>query len=607
MTKPDSLPTHPPRLSHPPKPRLALSVGVTGHRPNRLPASGVHRISAEVADVLRQIQVAIADVQKRHAAVWSTDDPRLSVVSSLAEGADRIVAEAGLAAGFELEAPLPFAAETYAEDFADAASRQAFSALLTRAARVVELPGQRAAADQAYERAGLAMLDHAALLIAIWDGGPAAGRGGTPDMLEAAARRGIPVVVIAAADDTTPPTIRWRDLDRHPRTDLSFHDLPPQPIGQLGRVIEQLTAPPVHGDEVAHLADYLREGRRHIQFRQAWLWLQAMAFMRRPRWRDFYATSPETAADDEAAAHAGAPPDLTAAYGWADALANYYAQIFRSAVVVNFLCAALAVFVVALSILVGKSFGVKSIGKPVFVGIEILLLLWVVLNTIQGRRRAWHRRWLEAREVAERLRVALPMHGLAARPTVQQGRIGIWTAWYERALLRAAGLPVLRPADDHGIRARTALHSMLDGQCRYHGSTHKRMHQLEHRLETFGELLFVLTLIVATVYMAVELSVGPIRDSWQFLVTALTAGLPVLATAAYGIRVIGDFEGSARRSKRMAADITALIAAMEADDAAGTDGLAAAQERARQAADIMLGDVASWRVAAEGRTLAIPG
>ncbi|MFD2715076.1 hypothetical protein ACFTIK_17155 [Tistrella mobilis] len=57
----------------------------------------------------------------------------------------------------------------------------------------------------------------------------------------------------------------------------------------------------------------------------------------------------------------------------------------------------------------------------------------------------------------------------------------------------------------------------------------------------------------------------------------------------------------------MAADIAALIAAMEADDAAGTDGLAAAQERARQAADIMLGDVASWRVAAEGRTLAIPG
>ncbi|WP_372056767.1 hypothetical protein P7L74_13995 [Tistrella mobilis] len=46
---------------------------------------------------------------------------------------------------------------------------------------------------------------------------------------------------------------------------------------------------------------------------------------------------------------------------------------------------------------------------------------------------------------------------------------------------------------------------------------------------------------------------------------------------------------------------------MEADDAASAGDLAAAQERARRAADIMLGDVASWRIAAEGRTLAIPG
>lgn len=607
MTKPDALPAHPARLIHPPKPRLALSIGITGHRLNRLPASAIPRIAAEVADVLRQIQATITRMHARDGGVWSADAPRLSVVSSLAEGADRIVAEAGLAAGFELEAPLPFPKEIYEEDFADAASREEFGSLLARAARVVELPGQRTAAEQAYERAGLVMLDHVALLIAVWDGGPAAGRGGTPDMLEAAARRGIPVVVISAADAAAPPTIRWRDLDQHPRPDLSFYDLPAQPVRRLDELVGRLIAPPVNGDEAAHLAAYLRERRRRVQFRQAWLWLQAVAFIRRPRWRDFRATSPEAAAEDEAAAHAGAPPELTAAYGWADALANYYAQVFRSAFVVNFLCAALAVFAVALSILVSKSFGIKAIGKPVFVGAEILLLLWVMLNTIQGRRRAWHRRWLEAREVAERLRVALPMHGLAARPVIQQGPIGIWTAWYERALLRAAGLTVLRGTDDRGITARTALLRMLDGQRSYHNSTHARLHKLEHRLEAFGEVLFVLTLIAAVIYMAVELSCGPIRESWQFLVTALTAGLPVLATAAYGIRVIGDFEGSARRSKRMAAEITALIAAMEADDAAGAGDLAAAQERARRAADIMLGDVASWRIAAEGRTLAIPG
>ena len=41
-------------------------------------------------------------------------------------------------------------------------------------------------------------------------------------------------------------------------------------------------------------------------------------------------------------------------------------------------------------------------------------------------------------------------------------------------------------------------------------------------------------------------------DELKYAVTALTAGLPVLATASYGIRVIADFEGMAKRSERMA-------------------------------------------------------
>ncbi|WP_372396406.1 hypothetical protein ABMY26_11485 [Azospirillum sp. HJ39] len=86
--------------------------------------------------------------------------------------------------------------------------------------------------------------------------------------------------------------------------------------------------------------------------------------------------------------------------------------------------------------------------------------------------------------------------------------------------------------------------------------------------------------------------------------TALTAGLPVLATASYGIRVIADFEGNAHRSGRMAQQLATLIAAIRSDDATNPW---AARDRARQAAEIMLGDVANWRLTAEGRGLAIPG
>jgi hypothetical protein len=84
---------------------------------------------------------------------------------------------------------------------------------------------------------------------------------------------------------------------------------------------------------------------------------------------------------------------------------------------------------------------------------------------------------------------------------------------------------------------------------------------------------------------------------------AATAGLPALATATYGIRVIGDFEGIARRSQRTHAVLSRLIASIERDPL----DLELLRARARAAADAMLGDVSSWRLAAESRPLAIPG
>jgi hypothetical protein len=42
---------------HPPKPRLALAIGIVGHRPNRLPADRMKldKISNEIGNVLEAI------------------------------------------------------------------------------------------------------------------------------------------------------------------------------------------------------------------------------------------------------------------------------------------------------------------------------------------------------------------------------------------------------------------------------------------------------------------------------------------------------------------------------------------------------------------------
>ena len=52
----------------------------------------------------------------------------------------------------------------------------------------------------------------------------------------------------------------------------------------------------------------------------------------------------------------------------------------------------------------------------------------------------WHGRWVEAREVAERLRTALPLWALGLRPAFFPGEEPTWTGWYARAAVRMQGL-----------------------------------------------------------------------------------------------------------------------------------------------------------------------
>jgi hypothetical protein len=166
-----------------------LSVGVTGHRLNKLHAGDVARLTHEVRCVLGEIAGAIAG------SAPAARPPNLRVVSPLAEGADRIVAAAALDHGAELVALLPFRRDIYSRDFASAASRAEFGNLLSRAAEVVELDGEADEdRDSAYERVGALVIERSDVLIALWNGEEASGAGGTAQIVELARRRRRPVL-----------------------------------------------------------------------------------------------------------------------------------------------------------------------------------------------------------------------------------------------------------------------------------------------------------------------------------------------------------------------------------------------------------------------------
>lgn len=175
---------------------VTFQVGVTGHRAERL-AHADETAVQRTADALLQAT--------RDAVLAACHDApcRLQLLSSLAEGSDRLVAESALRLGYELVCPLPLAATDFERDFASTESRERFRALLARASAVFVVPDSAAvggAGDTsrvaAYERAGRYVTDSCHLLIAIWDGEDARGRGGTGQIVDEAVVLGVPVAWI---------------------------------------------------------------------------------------------------------------------------------------------------------------------------------------------------------------------------------------------------------------------------------------------------------------------------------------------------------------------------------------------------------------------------
>ena len=165
-----------------------LKVGVIGHR-RIVDRARLRALIDEVFDEL--------------------GDSELAVWSSLAEGADRIGAEAALDRDVPLHAVLPMPAEDYERDFPDTAG--AFHDLLARATtvRVVELAANR---NEAYLEAGLQVLASTDVLLVAWNGEAAAGKGGTADVVDQARRCDHPMVWIRAANGKDHPAMPGPDI-----------------------------------------------------------------------------------------------------------------------------------------------------------------------------------------------------------------------------------------------------------------------------------------------------------------------------------------------------------------------------------------------------------
>ena len=166
------------KSGHPPRPPFCLTIGLVGHRPDRLPLEGQPRVIAQIDATFALLAKTARSVSERYGQFFTEGSPALRVISALAEGADQIGARGGLENGFSLTAVLPFAVEDYRRDFKQQSSKKEFERLLGQADTTTVLPGCRDLEAAAYETAGLMIVDNSDLLLAVWDGEGPAGWGG---------------------------------------------------------------------------------------------------------------------------------------------------------------------------------------------------------------------------------------------------------------------------------------------------------------------------------------------------------------------------------------------------------------------------------------------
>ncbi|MCM3884384.1 hypothetical protein [Frankia sp. R82] len=149
------------------------AVGFSGHQ--NLPLEGVAQITQEIAAYLGAVARPLVGL------------------SSLAAGADQLFARTVLAAGGGLVAIVP--CRDYLTTFSTPSDLASYHELLGLAERTRELDFP-APTEEAFFAAGRAVAEEADQLLAVWDGLPARGLGGTADVVAYADSLGKPVTVI---------------------------------------------------------------------------------------------------------------------------------------------------------------------------------------------------------------------------------------------------------------------------------------------------------------------------------------------------------------------------------------------------------------------------
>ncbi|MEO8628572.1 MAG: hypothetical protein ABI612_10795 [Betaproteobacteria bacterium] len=149
-----------------------MKIGITGHQD--LPSNAARFFEDNLISLLEDTEVDAG-------------------ISCLAKGADQLFSRVLLDAGQLLQVVVP--CQHYERTFDDRIALQSYRELLFRASDVEYLPYSEPS-ENAFLAAGYRIVDRADLLLALWDGLPAKGVGGTGDIVQYARAQAKHVLVL---------------------------------------------------------------------------------------------------------------------------------------------------------------------------------------------------------------------------------------------------------------------------------------------------------------------------------------------------------------------------------------------------------------------------
>ncbi len=468
--------------------RLPLVIGVTGHRDLRSAARPA--IAEQVRDILLHFKNSYPATP-------------IILLSPLAEGADRLVAEVALEAGIDanLIAPIPMPREIYTRDFDTSSSRAEFDRLLATAHQSLEMPtppGVGAAQLQneprtrqnQYLAVGEFIARHCQVLIALWDGKPGQ-RGGTGEVVR---------LKLTGFHDETPSGIDSTPLV--PRGPV-FHITVPRERDGAREIA--VTAAWTYPDRDNYEADEAQDFYHYRIFKPLDDYNRealARAAEEKP--------SIDRAASDLLGEGANPAPGVSAPgfdtmrrhYATADALANRYGAstnrtLYRLTIVV--FMAALS-FDLAIHILGGESLAVLRtlclFGLPVLTGIAMLIYR-------RARRGDYQNRYQDYRGLAEGLRVQFFWRLAGVEECVADHYLGRhryelqWIRNACRSSLVAANWPLGRGDDQ---TAQVVFDRWIDSQGNYFeratGAQRGKLKRFERRIQFCFWLGFAIVLVL---------------------------------------------------------------------------------------------------------------